>query len=1078
MREIRCIFLLSFILCMGAATVGAQNPATGEYELKVQFESFKNVGNDMINIEYGIYAGEDERMVVLYRTGRVNSGRNIFYDNQKIVSLIFSAAKKPSKLKFYEKRRWNIAVGTDSKKYKNIFYTIAPNSYTDIVISHADGGGVLFPACDTKLRVILRPVKIDIAYFNSKGVADGTYYLPDADNITLKATRGLTPLSTYDWQYRVEGEDPIDSWRSFPAQYQNKDEIKFKGTDIFSPTEFQTITNNRNNIQVRVNTLTRQNPTKPYLITLSTRPSAPHISNAEVYELEKCHGSGDARVRITFDRPLVSGENVAVKIDNQIPYGGGNYTSFDETNSIIIENVEAGSRTLAVSGTYNGDAMYTASSSHSKTITVANRPKITHGIVGVREVSCYGGSDGEIIADAGGGNGNFTGRLYLAGQSEVIQEVAFRESEFATFGRLAVGNYEVRISDTNGCIAYAGNGDVLVHQVTIGQPAQPVKVTLEYILKPLAFDSHDGKVTVRVSGGTPAQNGYVAVLTHDGGQSYTPASRSADGNDILYTFGSLPQGNYFVTIQDKNFASLDPQDRIDPCGCSAVLNFLLDAPPPIAVEIEETHFINWHGGDQGELTAHATGGIRLSSSMPYQYAWYKQSEAGIMQPAAIPSDSIARNLTAGAYQVKVTDANGISKLSGVYNLVQPDPIRVQFTTVQTGCQGGSSGKVTAIVSGGVEPYRYQWNVEGAATNEITSLEAGVYILKITDVRGGQLLSNAEVTSASSLKVDSLIVQPSCVALGSIRLQLSGATAPYTVRWDDTNSADLIRNELMPDIYRVSITDANNCVNTYTFILKEPRRFAIDLGGDLVMCRNQTRILEAVCDEPDVVYEWHLNGTKLPDTGARITVDREGTYGVKATNLQGCFASDQINVRITGETLELDMTVPTVIESGSEIHAVNLSKVTADRIEWKLPAGAAIIRQSDTELVFSLAQKGSHTISMEGFKGEGATIVTRTISVVGKGEVTLPDSEKPLIKQFWVTPNPSTGYFKVVVELNQAEDFTMLLFSPQGVEMDRKEVAAVQSKTFEYEINGSLQGTYLLHLITKADKSVLQIVIKK
>jgi len=45
-------------------------------------------------------------------------------------------------------------------------------------------------------------------------------------------------------------------------------------------------------------------------------------------------------------------------------------------------------------------------------------------------------------------------------------------------------------------------------------------------------------------------------------------------------------------------------------------------------------------------------------------------------------------------------------------------------------------------------------------------------------------------------------------------------------------------------------------------------------------------------------------------------------------------------------------------------------------------------------------------------------------------------------------------------------------------MDTKEEQNVQSKTFEYEINGTLQGTYLLHLITKADKAVLQIVIKK
>jgi len=1074
-RAIHIFFACCILFSFGNIARG-QNPATGQYRLTIKSNTLVNIGNGMNGFDIKLWTNIESEANPLLEENiekkvKTNSSIPMLQGN---MTWLYNASQRPNTVHTFMRRRWRTAlgIGYNTSLHRNQKSISTTTPYVDIIASTGNNGNRLFASCEAELHIMLYPEKIDIGYYNSNGVADGTNYFPDNDPITLKATAGFVP-DTYLWQYST---DMGSTWSDFPSSLQKKHEITFTGADIIPFATLISLVGN-SNILVRVNTPTAQSPTST-IVTLSPRISAPHILSADVSELEKCYDSGDAKVRITFARPLVNGETISVGIDNVFSSATSNYTSFDGTNSIIIENVEAGNRTFTITGAYNGYAMYTGSASHSKTVTVANRPKITHDVISAKEVSCYDGSDGSIIIGAGGGDGIFIGRLYFAGMNDVIQEVAFLESESATFTRLAAGNYEVRVFDTNGCTAYRDNGTVLVHQVTINQPAQPVEVTLEHTLNPLAHDSHDGKATVRVSGGTPAQSGYIVISTHEDGQSYAPASRSADGNDILYTFDGLQHGSYSVTIQDKNFASLDPQDRTDPCGCSAVLNFSLSAPQAIDVEIEETHFVNWHGGNQGELTAHATGGIKLSSAMPYQYIWYKQSDAGIMQPVAMPNDSIARNLTAGIYQIKVTDANGVSKTSAVYTLSQPDPILVQFVITQTGCQGGSSGKVAATVSGGVEPYNYQWNVEGATGNEITSLEAGAYMLKITDARGGQLLANAEVTSTSTLQIDSLIAQPSCIAPGSIKLQLSGATPPYTITWDDTHSDDLIRNDLTPGIYRLSVVDANGCANFFTFDLKEPRRFTVDLGSDLIMCLNQTRVLEAICDEPAVVYEWYFNGTKLPDTGARITIDKEGTYSVKATNPQGCSASDQVDVMITNETLELDMTIPTTIESGSEIHAVNLSKAPADRIEWKVPPGAVIIKQTELELVFTLNTEGSYTIAMEGFKGEGATIVTRTINIVGRGEVTLPDSEKPLIKQFWVTPNPSTGYFKVVVELNQEEDFTMLLFSPQGTEMDRKEVKATQSRTFEYEINGILQGTYLLHLITKADRSALQIVIKK
>lgn len=1061
--------LLLLCLFLFANAAHGQNPANGQYRLTIEFDKFVNTANNVwINYRVWTTIGSEEHTLNVSLTGdKINKNRTV---PSARTSYLYKATQRPGAVKTHIQRVWTVFLGRKSSNDYNQKTISRTTPYVDITVSTGDDGYELFRACHADMHIMLYPEKIDIGYYNSDGKADGKNFLSDVDPITLKATDGFVS-TTYNWQYSIGG----GAWIDFPSSMQNKSAITFKGTDIIPIETYKSLVRSKTNIRVRINALTDKGSN---ILTLSPRISAPHITDAVIQQLETCYGEDDAKIRITFDRPLIDGEIIAVKIDNMIPYGGGFYSALDDTNSIVIENVEAGNRTFTVAGTAEDNEMYTGSAAFSKTVALPHRPKIIHEVIGIRAVSCHGGSDGEIVIDAAGGNGNFIAKLYLAAEERPIREIAFTESETTSFDRLTAGNYEIRVHDTNGCTAYAANGSVLVHQVAVIEPAKPVTVSLEHMTSPLAHDSHDGKFTIRVGGGTRIQNGYTVVLTLDGIHTYAPARQSIDGSDVLYTFEGLPQGDCSVSIQDKNYASLDPQDQVDPCGCCAALNFYLDAPPPLVVEIEESHYINWHGGNQGELTAHADGGVRFAAAMPYQYSWYKQSDAGVMQPYAMLNDSIARNLTAGIYQIKVTDANGISKTSAIYELLQPDPIEVQFTIVQTGCQGGSSGKVAAQVGGGVEPYTYQWNVEGASGAEIASLEAGKYILKITDARGGQLLANAEVGSASKLVIDSVVVQPTCLSLGSIRLQLSGATPPYAVVWDDTGSGGLSRDELMPGTYRVSVTDANNCIDSFVFDLKEPRGFTVDLGPDLVMCRNQTRVVEAVCAEPQVGYEWFRDGEKLADTENRITVDRQAVYSVRATNALGCYAVDQLNVRMINETLELDMTVPTKVEVGSEIHAVNLSDVAADRIVWILPEEAVIVSQTDLETVFTLDRKGTYTVSMEGFRGEGATIVTRQIEIVDKGEVTLPDDKNPMIKQFWVTPNPSTGYFKVVVELDQAGDFTMILYSPQGVEMDRKESSGVQSKTFEYEINGTLQGVYSLQLLTKTDKSVLQIEIKK
>lgn len=1075
----RTKYLLLILFLSNFVGISIQAQETGEYHLTINFLSVRNWGHDACNTHFQVSQSRDLHSEI-YRNWSEGKWKDnkIKYDMLSI-NKTFSISDKPDLIHFYGERYYKKGVWpfeSCSREYAGgDSYRIDYNRpYINDYFSSGNNGRALFEGYESSVQLIIQPEDIKLWYFDSdgqQGSANEKNILPDKDNITLKATKGFA-AATYNWQYSTNSH----TWVNFPANVRyrdNKSEVTFKGTDLFSEEVFINLLG-KENVYVRIN-----NHTEKGINTYTLYPNfaAPHITKVD-YEMETCFKSGDATAKITLDRALYPGEVVYLLKNGQIEQSQEALAP-DTANTVRIRDLEADTYRLSMRATYNGREQYVGDPGHKSTFTIEYRPPMKHSILSVKQVSCHGGGDAEIRLSATGGNWRYVGRLFEEGQTTPMRSVNFTSAAPGIIDRLKKGTYRIEVYDTNHCTAYGNDGSVLTHTVEINEPPQAVEVRLEHTVSPLAFGSSDGETTIRVNGGTRSQNGYTIIWRSEQGESYTPESASKDGESMLYTVKGLHRGTYYITVEDKNFASLAPSDKVMPCGCADTLSYYLSAPPLLEVALEKTNFVHCNGSDEGELVAHAKGGVRHTAGLPYLYTWYRFPENS-PQEIQIPNDSILGRLTAGKYRVKITDANQITVMSDPFMMTEPDSLKIRFEARHSGCAGGETGKIEAFVTGGTPPYSYQWNREGETTDRIEALDAGLYILRVTDRNNCRLTATTEVKAPGNLEVDSLVIQPSCLKPqgGAIELKFSGATPPYKVVWADNESTEPVRRGLPPGDYFAAVTDGNGCGSSYKFTLHKLREFTVDLGEDLTICRNQRRVLKAVCEEPGVTYEWYGDNRRLNASGSELTVDKAGTYRVKAVNSQGCSAEDEIHVRMSRETLPLDFTVPTVTAAGSDIHSVNISTVTADRIVWRFPKEAMIVRQSDIESVFSIREKGDYTLSMEGFSGDCSTIVTRTVRVVGKDEVALPDDKQALIKQFIVTPNPTTGYFKVLVELSRAEDFTLLLYAPPGYLMDKKEVKRTQYKVFEYEIQGNMLGTYLLHLRTPADKSVLKIVVDR
>ena len=98
--------------------------------------------------------------------------------------------------------------------------------------------------------------------------------------------------------------------------------------------------------------------------------------------------------------------------------------------------------------------------------------------------------------------------------------------------------------------------------------------------------------------------------------------------------------------------------------------------------------------------------------------------------------------------------------------------------------------------------------------------SGFYIDTADAVIGSRTITNLTLTVTSFVTTDSMTWND-VTSVGSILVDVTGGDAPYTFSWDDSNAAttrDLV--DVPEGTYKLAVTDANNCVDTFSFVLEQ------------------------------------------------------------------------------------------------------------------------------------------------------------------------------------------------------------------------------------------------------------------
>ena len=143
------------------------------------------------------------------------------------------------------------------------------------------------------------------------------------------------------------------------------------------------------------------------------------------------------------------------------------------------------------------------------------------------------------------------------------------------------------------------------------------------------------------------------------------------------------------------------------------------------------------------------------------------------------------------------------------------------------CGGANDGDISIVVSGGTIPYNYLWS-NGATTQNISSLTAGLYSVTVTDNIGCTTTASSNITepiavSSSILQINNyngaFVSCPNSFD-GSIQAVAGGGAPPYSYQWNSGQTTDQLSN-IGRGNYIVTITDASGCFSVDSLEVVDP-----------------------------------------------------------------------------------------------------------------------------------------------------------------------------------------------------------------------------------------------------------------
>lgn len=658
--------------------------------------------------------------------------------------------------------------------------------------------------------------------------------------------------------------------------------------------------------------------------------------------------------------------------------------------------------------------------------------------------SCEGFEDAWVQVGAAGGWSNYQYKHEASGTFQ----------NYFRWNDLPVGEHTFFVIDQKGVESSVS--------ITITQP-DVLSAIIERIDGVQCFGESNGRVFFDINGGT-APYKYAMVSSQPLWQNKTEIFDTDDDEWILYFDDGLSAGTLLYQFTDAN-------------NCPFEGSLTVVVPQPNELSFSDTDVVHTTcNQDNGRVVVEVTGG-----TMPYRFQWSNATGT------VVGSDFFVENLKQnGFYRLNVWDKHNCHLNTEFFINPSTLPVISGLETSPVLCYGDSNGsatvkEVTAAVP--YAPYELHWsnNATGFSTD---GLKAGRHFVKVKDTNQCETTKYFNIATPDTLGLSVLKLKDAhCYGYsdGEIEVLPFGGVGEYNIRWSNGDNGSVALN-LSKGSYRLSYTDANNCLFGASFMIDEPPLETVTVGDDFTMCPGNSIEIDG---QNFVAHQW-TKDDKLLSTERYLTVSDEGYYNLRVTNAVGCFAYDTIRVSIGNDALKADFLMASQAFVGDTIMIFELSNLPLDHLTWEFSThGFSDQTPVDAQnyiLHLEALNEGMYNVVLNGFSGGCFSKKVKQVEVKSER---LSDEEEnplgykdPLIKSFVVSPNPNDGRFMVHIELKEESSIQLSVFSiSRGVKLEERTRTGFNFYSETFTLANVNTGVYVVILNAGNERRQVKIIIE-
>lgn len=392
--------------------------------------------------------------------------------------------------------------------------------------------------------------------------------------------------------------------------------------------------------------------------------------------------------------------------------------------------------------------------------------------------------------------------------------------------------------------------------------------------------------------------------------------------------------------------------------------------------------------NKAALIYNCAGNLRIdfansSNLCPVTKAWnFGDPASGINNTAS--GQSVSHTFSApGTYSVTLTVSgpnNAPSAITQQVTVLGLTPSVLQPVT----CFGGNDGAVTVSVAGAAGPFDYTWSsVPAQGDTTARGLTAGTYTVDVSTAGACPATASIQLTQPTALSNSPTVTNPGCGnTSGSISINETGGTGPYTYSWSPAVSTTASATGLSPGKYIIAVTDSHSCTDIITVNITAaiPPNVTISTVAGLACQGDKNGIALATVTGGTAPFTFSWNTNPVQQTMSAIGL-AAGKYIVTVTDNNGCV--DTASVVITQPINPLTATATTTGSSCALSNGQIILWPSGGTSPYRYQWSPAI---SNSAIAVNVPAGNYAVVVMDS---SGCTVPLNNITVTNKGQAASP-----------------------------------------------------------------------------------------